>query len=61
MALKRYVAQVGTNIDVLDGATSLANARNQLVEGVFDAKKARAKIDWALGITGKKLRQGVSE
>lgn len=61
MALKRYVAQVGTNIDVLDGATSLANARNQLVEGVFDAKKARAEIDWALGITGKKLRQGVSE
>ncbi|NLA90680.1 MAG: TolC family protein, partial [Synergistaceae bacterium] len=53
MALRRYVAQVGTNIDVLDGATALANARNQLVEGIYDAKKARAEIDWALGITGE--------
>jgi outer membrane protein len=61
MALKRYTARVGTNIDVLDGAMALANARNQLVEGVYDAKKARAEIDWALGITGKMLRQEVSE
>lgn len=61
MALKRYVAMVGTNIDVLDGAAALTNARNQFVEGVYDAKKARAEIDWALGITGKILGQEVSE
>lgn len=61
MALKRYVAMVGTNIDVLDGAAALTNARNQFVEGVYDAKKTRAEIDWALGITGKTLGQEVSE
>ena len=59
MALRRYVAQVGTNIDVLDGATALANARNQLVEGIYDAKKARAEIDWALGITGEAFEREV--
>ena len=53
MALKRYVAQVGTNIDVLDGAVVLANAKTQLLESVYDSKKARAEIDWAMGITGK--------
>ena len=53
MALKRYVAQVGTNIDVLDAAVALANARNQLVEAVYDSRKARAEIDWAMGRTGK--------
>lgn len=61
MALKRYVAQVGTNIDVLDAGLALANARNQLVEGVYDSKKARAEIDWAMGSTGKALFQEVAE
>ena len=53
MAMKRYVAQVGTNIDVLDAGLALANARNQLVEAVYDSRKARAEIDWAMGSTGK--------
>lgn len=55
MSLKRYVAQVGTNIDVLDGAVALANAKNQLLESVYDSKKARAEMDWAMGISRKNI------
>jgi outer membrane protein TolC len=61
MALKRYVAQVGTNIDVLDASVALANARNQLVEGLYDSKKARVEIDWAMGSTGKAFFQEAEE
>jgi outer membrane protein TolC len=52
MALRRYTAQVGTNIDVLDARVALSNARNQLVESVYDSLKARAEMDYAMGIIG---------
>lgn len=52
MALRRYTAQVGTNIDVLDARVALSNARNQLVESVYDALKARAEMEFAMGTIG---------
>lgn len=50
MALRRYRAQVGTNIDVLDSRVALINARNQLVDSVYDVFQARADLLYALGI-----------
>ncbi|HPE67462.1 MAG TPA: TolC family protein [Synergistales bacterium] len=52
MALRRYTAQVGTNIDVLDARVALSNARNQLVESVYDSLKARAEMEYAMGVIG---------
>ncbi len=52
MALRRYTAQVGTNIDVLDARVALSNARNQLVESVYDALKARTEMEFAMGTIG---------
>lgn len=53
MALRRYTAQVGTNIDVLDARVALSNARNQLVESVYDSLKARAEMEYAMGVIGR--------
>lgn len=53
MALKRYTAQVGTNIDVLDARVALSNARNQLVDSSFDMLKARAEMEFAMGVIGE--------
>lgn len=55
MAMKRYAAGVGTNIDVLDAAVALTNARNRLAESIYDTRKARAELDWTMGISGKML------
>jgi outer membrane protein TolC len=52
MALRRYTAQVGTNIDVLDARVALSSARNQLVESEYDALKARAEMEYAMGVIG---------
>ena len=51
MALKRYRANVGTNLDVLDARTALNNARTQLVDAVYDTDSARAGLDYALGVS----------
>ncbi|NLB82806.1 MAG: TolC family protein, partial [Synergistaceae bacterium] len=51
MALKRYAAQVGTNIDVLDSRVALTNAKNSLVESIYDTRKAQVEMDFALGRT----------
>ena len=53
MALMRYKANVGTNLDVLDARTSLSNARTQLVDAVYDSYSGRANLDYALGLSGK--------
>ena len=53
MALMRYKANVGTNLDVLDARTSLSNARTQLVDSVYDSYSSRANLDYALGLSGK--------
>ena len=53
MALRRYTAQVGTNIDVLDARVALSNARNQFVESVYDSLKARAEMEYSMGVIGR--------
>lgn len=49
MALKRYKAQVGTNLDVLDAQVALTNSRTQLVLAVYDAFQADADLTYAIG------------
>jgi len=49
MALKRYSAQVGTNIDVLDARVALVNAKNNFSDAVYEAQIAKADLDFALG------------
>ena len=51
MALMRYKANVGTNLDVLDARTALTNARTQLVDAIYDTDSARANLDYALGVS----------
>ncbi|MFP4483092.1 MAG: TolC family protein, partial [Thermovirgaceae bacterium] len=61
MALKRYAAQVGTNIDALDARVALENARTQYVDAVHDALQARADLLFAMGLPlDEYLRQGVT-
>lgn len=61
VALKRYSAQVGTNIDVLDARVALENARTQYVDAVHDALQARADLVFAMGLPlGEYLSQGVT-
>lgn len=50
MALKRYAAQVGTNIDVLDSRLALNNARTALVDAVYDAYSGYADLLFAVGV-----------
>jgi outer membrane protein TolC len=50
IALKRYSAQVGTNIDVLDSRVALVNAKTQLANAVYDVYQARADLQYALGM-----------
>ncbi len=50
MALRRYRSQVGTNLDVLDSRVALINARNQLVDSVYDVFQSRADLLFALGL-----------
>lgn len=50
IALKRYSAQVGTNIDVLDSRVALVNAKTQLANAVYDVYQARADLQYALGL-----------
>ncbi|MGC9372292.1 MAG: TolC family protein [Thermovirgaceae bacterium] len=61
MALRRYAAQVGTNIDVLDARVALENARTQYVDAVHDALQARADLVFAMGLPlDEHVRQGVT-
>jgi outer membrane protein TolC len=56
MALRRYRAQVGTNIDVLDSRVALINARNQLVDSVYDVFQSRADLLYSLGLDSYPLK-----
>jgi outer membrane protein TolC len=49
MALKRYEAQVGTNIDVLDARVSLIAALNALADAIYDAATAEAGLVYVVG------------
>ena len=50
MAMKRYTAQVGTNIDVLDARVALQKARTQHVDAVYDSLAARSDLQFAMGV-----------
>lgn len=49
MALKRYQAQVGTNIDVLDARLALTDARNAKADAVAEARTAYGDLLFAMG------------
>lgn len=49
MAMRRYTAQVGTNIDVLDARVALQNACTQHVDAVYDVLGSRADLLFAMG------------
>lgn len=49
MALRRYSAQVGTNIDVLDARVALSEARTALVDAVYDGRSAYSNLLYAVG------------
>lgn len=53
MAMKRYKANVGTNIDVLDSRVALSDARTQLVDAVYDTYSARAELEYAMGVSSE--------
>ncbi len=49
MAVARYSAQVGTNIDVLDARVALSASRTQLIDAVYDARQAYEDMKFAIG------------
>ena len=49
VAVARYAAQVGTNIDVHQARVALTLSRTQLVDAVYDALKARSDMELAMG------------
>jgi outer membrane protein TolC len=49
MALKRYQAQVGTNIDVLDARLALIDAKNSKIDAVAEARTAYGDLLFAMG------------
>lgn len=50
IASLRYRAGVGTNIDVLDAETELANARNRYVDALYDYNVSVATLEQVIGI-----------
>lgn len=46
----RYMAGVGTNLDVLDSQNALTNAQNNYVAALYDYNTSRASLDKAMGI-----------
>ena len=49
MAVARYTSQVGTAVDVLDASVSLSASKNQMVDAVYDTRKAWADMMFAIG------------
>ncbi len=49
MAVARYASQVGTAVDVLDASVSLSASKNQMVDAVYDTRKAWADMMFATG------------
>lgn len=49
IALRRYDAQIGTNLDVLDARRSLISSRTEYVNAVYDIAKAQSDLIYALG------------
>jgi outer membrane protein TolC len=49
LALRRYDAQVGTNLDVLDSRTALIESRTALVNAVYDIAAAQCGMMFVVG------------
>lgn len=49
IALRRYDAQVGTNLDVLDARVSLTDSRTEYVNAVYDIAIAQSGLMYAMG------------
>ena len=49
IAVKRYDANVGTNLDMLDARLSLTNSKTELVDSLYDIETARANLLFAIG------------
>jgi outer membrane protein TolC len=49
LAMRRYYAQVGTNLDVLDSRAALIESRRALVNAVYDIALARCGVMFAVG------------
>jgi outer membrane protein TolC len=49
LALRRYDARVGTNLDVLDSRTALIESRTALVNAVFDIASAQCGMMFVIG------------
>ena len=49
LALRRYDAQVGTNLDMLDSRTALTNSRRAVVNAVYDIAAAQCGMMFAVG------------
>ncbi|NLG95243.1 MAG: TolC family protein [Acetomicrobium flavidum] len=61
MALRRYVEQVGTNIDVLDARTALTDANTSFVNAVYDAYAAYSDLIYSIGASEEDLMSGDQE
>lgn len=49
IAVKRYEAQVGTNLDMLDARLALTNSRTERVDALYDIEIAIADLIYAVG------------
>ena len=49
IALRRYDAQMGTNLDVLDARRALVSSRTEYVNAVYDIARAQAGLIFAMG------------
>jgi outer membrane protein TolC len=49
IAVRRYNAQMGTNLDVMDAGVALAEIRAQYVNAVYDIAIAQAELIYAMG------------
>jgi outer membrane protein TolC len=49
IALRRYEARMGTNLDVLDARAALTESRTSFVDAVYDTASAQAGLIYAVG------------
>lgn len=61
MALRRYVEQVGTNIDVLDARTALTDANTNFVNAIYDAYSSYSDLIYAMGIMDEGVFDDLNE
>lgn len=52
MAVKRYRAQVASNVEVLDSQVALKQAKTNLIEALYDAWSARSELLYSKGYGG---------